>query len=273
MHRAGVAMKLPVFQFCLLLAIAWLPNAALAFVEANTPLSKIAGDSQVVVLARVEQVDRERFTARLKVEETLAGPPSLAAINLRLRGNEVAEHGVSPLDLAERIEPGTKLVFFIANEGQLTYAYARGTWFHLSGSGEGPLILQFQNSEPFLRQAYVGDIDTLAALVRDHAAGKGSLPEVDTKVAAGLGPKIGEPEESTSPVPSTPSTPRTLSDGGRFEFPAERVPDSSDLPFQPGRGIAVTTLLALGVVGLLVMLVRSKPSISPSDESGAADDA
>jgi hypothetical protein len=226
-------------------------SPAWAVIDTITPLEKIVGDSHVVALAKVEKLSAEKMTTVLVVEETLRGEAAISRFNVRLEGQPVADARLSPQDLLQRIEPGSRIVLFVSHTGssELIFAYTCNTWFHLTGVLDGDVVrAEFQNAEPFLRKTYSGSVDELANLVRDHAAGKAALPQPDRTGQPGLGPVVGASAPSLSQQPP----PTSMADS-RFEYPpAEQQPRT--IP-----PLAIWTVLAVGAMGLVFMLLRSTP--------------
>jgi len=239
-------------------------TAAWAFVEAVTPLSKIVQDSQVVIVAKVEKINTDNNRAVLVVEEMLLGEPEIVRGVVELEGRPTTEHGVHPSDLINRLAPEQRVVLFVTHlpGAELVFAYTRGTWFQITGQLDGGVLrAKFQNSEPFLRRTYRGDVEQLVALLKDHAQGRGSLPDIDPAVKPGVGPAIGEPvgvpplggqeEDRLKPglQPSGQSQVHIYDD----EAPSGAGKLSSSLP------LTVWTILGIAAAGLVVMLTRSTP--------------
>lgn len=223
-----------------------------AIVEKVTSLEQIVRDSQVIAVARVSRIDRESQRLLLTIEETMKGEPAVQRIAVDLNADSVAQPGSNPDELLDRVEPEAKVVVFLTEVGteHLIFAYARGSWFHLSGPLQNGVVrARYQNTEPVLRKTYRNDVDALLSLLDDHIQRGKPLPRPDVNAKPGLGPKIGANELAIEePVFTNPGT-----TDGQFEFP------SGSGPPRPISPTLLWSLLGLAACGLLFMLTRRTP--------------
>lgn len=231
----------------LLLAV----SRALAVVEAELPLRQLVEDSQVVAVAKLEQVDRETGKGVLSIEQVLHGDEPLTNLPVKLvrAGNGEG----SPRDMLDRVDEGTVMLLFISRisptEHQIL-AYTSGSWFMLRGVDQsmGLRAVLFAQGEPYLKRTFAGEVSELATLIRDHAAGTGKLPEIDKSAKPGLGPKRDD-----SPPPAAVAA----SDFPQIELGPAWQPHSPTLNY------AVGGLLVVAGLGLAFMLTRSSPGAAP----------
>ena len=229
-------------------------SQAHAVVEAEMPLTQLVKDSQVIALARLEQVDAEKGRGSLIIERTLRGGDLPADIPIKLLGSDAGEG--RPLDMLERVNSGTTLVLFLSSlsaQEHQAFAYSNGSWFKLRGvGGLDQLKLLFVQGEPYLRRTFHGETAELTKLLDSHLAGMGELPGLDKSAKAMLGPKQTE----AAPVPEPVAIALDQIELG----PAWQVDEDAKTasPIALGNYVVVAILLA-AVMGLALMLTRSSP--------------
>lgn len=248
MPRLPFAMALG----CLLLA----GSRASAVVEAEMPLAQLVMDSQLIAVARLEQVDRESGKGTLRIERFVQGDSPAASIPIKLIASEGSGGEGNPHDMLDRVQEGTTLVLFLSSlapQEHQAFAYANGSWFKLRGVGElSQLKALFIQGEPYLRRTFHGDDAELVKLLDDFAAGRGTLPGLDKSAKPELGPTLHD-----APPPKV-----VASASNQIEIgPAWRTEGNelgSQLP-STSLNYVVAAVLLLSALGLAFLLTRSSP--------------
>jgi hypothetical protein len=176
----------------LLLAFVALAHASfpLAF-----PLSAIVDESEWIVVAKVEKIDRQAPQVVLSVSEDLKGKAIDRRLVIAFEGDLEAKKLDHVPQLLKRLAPNMSVVVFAKKRGKLytAFAYSNGTWFKIDGllSDDASRIdWSLAHGERFLRRTYKGTTAELRQLLIDHLAGKANLPKENKNEPPGFGPEI-----------------------------------------------------------------------------------
>jgi outer membrane protein assembly factor BamB len=171
-----------------------------AVIMVAIPVGSVIAESKLIVVAKVESLDAEKLQMVLSVAETLKGKADAAKLPVLLNGDAEATKGKQVPELLKRLQVGTPIVLFINPAGERefrVFGYTEGTWFAMNGiqpkEAESPRW-SWAHFEPYLRRTYKGSTAEMRELVADVLAGKKKAPEVDNKVAPGIGPEIEKNE-------------------------------------------------------------------------------
>lgn len=178
-------------------------STAHAVITAKTPLKVIEGDALYIFVGKVDKYYPERPAMMVEVIEDIKGkaPFRQLPINCKVADEKTfKENQIAPL--LKRFGPDAEIIFFVnklRGKTHITFAFTNGTWFQVFGTRTGEkdnVVFSLRSAEPFFRKSFKGTNDELRKLLKDHAAGKVKLPELDDKVEAGFGPEYKEKVES-----------------------------------------------------------------------------
>lgn len=165
-----------------------------AVIMAPLELRKILGDSQYVVVAKVEQLFPEKPAMVLTVADDLKGKSTLRRLPINLKGDKEAEKLNHVPQLLARLGTELPLVVFITPEKakqRYAFAFTNGTWFQMVGQRSGDnMVWSLSHGEPYLRRTFKGTTDELRHTVADVLAGKKKAPPVNAKEEPGFGPEL-----------------------------------------------------------------------------------
>jgi outer membrane protein assembly factor BamB len=191
MRRAAGALALVV-----LLALV---TPAFGLITAKMPLADFLETSTVIVTATVQELDPDRPSMVLKVDETLKGKAPFETMPVLLKGDAGAVKRKESPQLLKRLAVKLPVVVFAMKKKKEEYAawvYTNGTWFGISGvQVDKEWRWSFVHLEPYLRRTYKGTTKEMTQTVRDALANKKKPPEPDDKEKPGLGPEV---EKKTS---------------------------------------------------------------------------
>ena len=167
-----------------------------AVITAKTPLSAIEASAVYILIGRVDKHFPDKPAMLVTAFEDIKGkaPFRNLPINCKVEDEKTAkENQIEPL--LKRFGPDMEIIFFVAApraDRHITFAFTNGTWFQLIGTktGEGAnVVFSLKSAEPYFRKSFKGTTAELRKLLKDHAAGKATLPPLDEKVAPGFGPE------------------------------------------------------------------------------------
>jgi hypothetical protein len=147
------------------IALSWLAQFALAYVEAPMSLGAIVQQSTNIVLMRVESVDKEKNLIIYRKVRDVKGkhPQELIKHNIGRGGLRPNEWKVQ-MDWAE---PGKTAMFFY--QGGASETCIGNWWYQAYGGGEW---WNHSHAEPFLLRSFAGNPDKLAGIVDQMLAGQ-----------------------------------------------------------------------------------------------------
>jgi outer membrane protein assembly factor BamB len=179
-------------------------NQIHAVITAKTPLSAIEGSALYILVGKVDKFDADKPSMMVSAVEDIKGksPYRVLPINCKVDDAKTAkENLIEPL--LKRFGPEMDVIFFIAaprGKSHITFAFTNGTWFQMLGTklgDKGEIVFSLKSAEPIFRKAYSGTTDDLRKLLKDHAAKKGKLPDLDDKIESGFGP-VYTPKKSAA---------------------------------------------------------------------------
>lgn len=186
--------------FFLPLVVLFLVTPAGAVIKVDTPLKSIEESGTYILVGKVEQFFPDKPAMLVAVKEDIKGKAPFRAmpINCKVEDPKTAkENLIEPL--LKRFGPDQEIVFFIKPRGNsyITFGFTNGTWFQLQGTKVEPdrAVFALKSAEPYYRKAFKGTTAELVKVLKDHAAGKGSLPPLDGKLEPGLGPEYKAKEK------------------------------------------------------------------------------
>jgi outer membrane protein assembly factor BamB len=185
----------------------WAAVPAEAVITRLTPLADFLEESLVIVVAKVETLDKDRPSMMLVVDEVLKGKPAQKKLPVLLKGDRAAIKRKEPPQLLKRLANKLPVVVFIRErkEDRAAFAYTNGTWFSLGGvKVDGEVRWSLSHLEPYLRRTYKGTTAEMAQTVRDALSGKRKPPGVDEKAKPGIGPELPSDKKSEAVAPFTP---------------------------------------------------------------------
>ncbi len=177
---------------------------ARAVITRLTPLADFLEESLVIVVAKVEALDKDRPSMMLVVDEVLKGKPAQKKLPVLLNGDRAAIKRKEPPQLLKRLANKLPVVLFIRErkEDRAAFAYTNGTWFSLEGvKVDGEVRWSLSHLEPYLRRTYKGTTAEMVQTVRDALSGKRKPPAVDEKQGRrirALGRPSGEEDRGDS---------------------------------------------------------------------------
>jgi len=169
-------------------------SSAHAVITVKTPLSAIQESSTYIFVGKVEKFlpDKPAMIVQITEDIKSKAPFRQLLINCKVDEKAAKENQIEPL--MKRLGADLDIVFFCVVRGKSyvpTFAFTNGTWFQIHGTkAEGDnVVFKLKSAEPYFRKTYRGTTEELRKLLKDHAAGKATLPAHDDKVAPGLGPE------------------------------------------------------------------------------------
>ncbi len=172
-----------------------------AVITAPTPLKKFEGDAVYILVGKVEKYYPEKPAMMVNAVDDIKGkaPFRQLPINCKVADEkDFKQNLIEPL--LKRFGPEMEIIFFLTPHGKksyITFAYANGTWFQLHGTkvDKDGVVFNLKSAEPYFRKAFKGTTEELRKLLKEHAAGKAKLPELNDKEKPGLGPEYKEKGE------------------------------------------------------------------------------
>ena len=176
-----------------------------AVITAKTPLSKFEGDAVYILVGKVEKFFPDKPAMLVVVTEDIKGkaPFRNLPINCKVADPKIAKDNlIEPL--LKRLGPDLEIIFFLeprGNKSYITFAFTNGTWFHVQGTkvDKDQVVFSLKSAEPYFRKSFKGTTEELRKLLKDHAAGKAKLPDLDEKAEPGLGPEYAPKQKSEGP--------------------------------------------------------------------------
>lgn len=170
-------------------------NQAHAVITAAMPLKKFEADAVYIVVGKVEKFFPDKPAMLVVITEDIKGkaPFRQLAINCKVADEKTfKDNKIEPL--LKRLGPDQEIIFFLDPNGKsyVTFAFTNGTWFQLQGRQVGDktdVVFGLKSAEPYLRKSFKGTTDELRKLLKENAAKKVKLPELDDKVEPGFGPE------------------------------------------------------------------------------------
>ncbi len=198
-----------------LLLLALFPLPAWAVIETLMSLDKFERDADLILVAKIDQLDLAQGRMVLTVERALKGKFDTVRLPVKLAGN--ANEALAGLSA------GNSVVLFI-NRGErqdLAYAYADGAWFLILGlHDQDKTRWQFKDGEPYLRRSYSDETSQLVELLTAKLAGTGELPGPDATIPPGYGLIVGKHPAPKVLGSSSPATsPATAENGASTVSP------------------------------------------------------
>lgn len=179
-----------------LLLAAVFARPAWAVIQVLIPLQSLIGDSDGIVVAKVEKVDPTRPAAVLVVTQSLKGKLPLQRLPINLTGDE-EKH--TP-QLLKRLATDLPVVLCVKKQDaktQMVLAFTNGTWFQVLGKQDGADVRwSFTHCEPYLRRTFKGTTAELEKIVADSVAGKKKAPPPNPKEPPGFGPEVAAADGS-----------------------------------------------------------------------------
>ena len=169
-----------------------------ALIDRPYPLKTVLAESQLVFVAEVDKLDKDKLTSVFLVEEDLKGKAPFRRLAINLKGDADAEKGKQTPQLLKRLAPKLPVVVFAAEQekGYLALAYTNGTWFQMRGDKDGETIRwSFNHFEPYLRRTFKGTTDEMKQTVSDALSNKKQPPAVDLKEKPGIGPEVKQAQK------------------------------------------------------------------------------
>lgn len=177
--------------------------SALAIIQALLPLDAILGDSEFVLVAKVEKIDPAQPAVLLAVQEDLKGKAPFRRLAVNFKGDADAKKLDHVPQLLKRLAPDLPVMLFLLEargKTRIGFVYTNGTWFQIMGQQTGEadhFAWSLTHGEPFLRRTFKGTTAELQQLVKDSLAGKGKLPAVNKKEEPGFGPELPKKVKSS----------------------------------------------------------------------------
>jgi outer membrane protein assembly factor BamB len=169
-----------------------------ALIDRPYPLKTVLAESQLIFVAKVDQLDADKRTTVLLVEGDLKGKATFRRLAVSLKGDADAEKGKQTPQLLKRLAPQMNLVVFAAEQdkGYLALCYTNGTWFQIRGDKDGEAVRwSFNHFEPYLRRTFKGTTKEMRQIVADALSDKKPPPAVDLKEKPGIGPEVAPQKE------------------------------------------------------------------------------
>ncbi|HEV3117066.1 MAG TPA: PQQ-binding-like beta-propeller repeat protein, partial [Gemmataceae bacterium] len=178
-----------------------LPRAD-AVITRLTPLREVLNSEQLIFSVKVDQLDPDKPSVTLKLDETLKGKVPFEKLPINLTGDSEGQREQHTSKLLKRLAKDLDLVIFTSKRGKryTAFGYTNGTWFQVIGQAEDDsarVRWSFTHCEPYLRRTFKGTTDELKQVIRDGLANKKQPPEPNAKEEPGLGPEIEQkPKEN-----------------------------------------------------------------------------
>ena len=148
-----------------IVAVSWLAQRGLAYVEAPMSLGAIVAQSTNIVLMRVESADKEKNLIIYRKVRDIKGKHPQEVIK-----HNIGRGGLRPNEWKPQMdwaEPGKTAVFFYQGGASETCI---GTWWYQAyGGGEW---WNHSHGEPFLLRSFAGNPDKLAGIIDQMLAGQ-----------------------------------------------------------------------------------------------------
>ncbi len=176
-----------------------------AVITAATPLKKFEGDAVYIVVGKVDKYYPEKPAMMINVIENIKGKAPFRQMPINLKVDDpkaFKENQIEPL--LKRFGPDMEIIFFLTPHGKksyITFAFANGTWFQAPGTkvDKEQVFFQLKSAEPYFRKAFKGTTQELRTLLKENAAGKAKLPELDDKEKPGFGPEYAPKKGAANP--------------------------------------------------------------------------
>jgi len=178
-----------------------------AVITAPTPLKKFEGDAIYILVGKVEKHFPDKPALMVTAIEDIKGKAPFRQLPINCKVEDPEDYKKNLIEpLLKRFGPDMEIVFFLTPHGKksyITFAFANGTWFQLQGTkvDKDQVVFNLKSAEPYFRKAFKGTTAELRGLLKEHAAGKAKLPELDDKEKPGLGPEYAPKKGAANPRP------------------------------------------------------------------------
>ncbi len=218
-----------------------------AVITAKTPLKAIVGSSTYILVGKVDKYFPDKPAMLVVVTEDIKGkaPFRQLPVNCKVKDEkQFKDNKIEPL--LKRFGPDMEIIIFLAprDDGYITFGFANGTWFQLSGTQveKDKVVFSLHSAEPYFRKTFKGTTAELHKLLKDHVQKKAELPPVDDKVEPGFGPEY-EPKKGAASRGQSGAIARLL------------------IEPQPGGGPLFGVIPTIGIGAPLAILALLFPSI------------
>ena len=195
--------------------VAFTYNPVRAVIKAETPLKAIEASATYIFVGKVEKHFPDKPAMLVTITEDIKGKAAFRAlpINCKIADEKVVkENQIEPL--LKRFGPEIDIIFFVnapaaGRKNLITFAFTNGTWFQILGTPTGEkdqFVFSLKSAEPYFRKSFKGSTEELRKLLKDHAAGKVTLPALDDKVQPGFGPEYAPKKGAAHPQESLRSS-------------------------------------------------------------------
>ncbi len=183
-------------------------NYAHAVITAKTPLSATEGSSRYIFVGKVDKYLPDRPAMMVSIVEDIKGKSPFRELPINLKVEDAKSFKDNQIEpLLKRFGSDMEIIFFVAAPragNHITFAFANGTWFQLTGATvddkQDKVVFSLKSAEPYFRKAFRGTTDDMRKVLKDHVAKKAKLPEFDDKVEPGFGPEYA-PKKGANAAP------------------------------------------------------------------------